>query len=414
MKSKLQSSRHCDNCMERKLNQIIVKLIFEQKTPCEIYIWGGNGSKNSILSGSIPFSIASTYTHLKVKSGLSSLLKEGCSMENRENLIEKKCFELLERAIADEATDIHLVPMQDRYDISFKKNSKLERSGTFPPQLAARMISFYKFLSSLDISDRRKPQSGSFHKKMHDENFSFRVSTIPSIQMKESVVIRIQRHDQIVPLDMLCIEPVWEMKLRHAAEEGQGLVLLTGPTGSGKTTTIYSLTAHCVNQLERHVISLEDPVENNHSHLLQIQVNERSGMTYAAGLKAILRHSPDVIMIGEIRDSETAKTAVAAALTGHLVLSTVHSKDPEGCFYRMMDFGITPEELRQTVVCISAQRLIRKKDGEVGAVFEIVQGELLESIADGIISGEQVTVPKDMTIDAIMKKYSDEEIMPYG
>lgn len=218
-------------------------------------------------------------------------------MQNRDNLVEKKCFDLLERAIENEATDIHLVPMQDRYTICFKMNAKLEQSGTYPPQLAARMISFYKFLSSLDISDKRKPQSGSFHKKIRDVNFSFRVSTIPSIQMKESVVIRIQRHDQIVPLDKLCIDSVWEMKLRQAAEEQQGLVLLTGPTGSGKTTTIYSLTAHCVNELERHVISLEDPVENNHSHLLQIQVNEKSGMTYAAGLKAILRHSPDVIYI---------------------------------------------------------------------------------------------------------------------
>lgn len=116
-----------------------------------------------------------------------------------------------------------------------------------------------------------------------------------------------------------------------------------------------------------------------------------------------------VIMIGEIRDSETAKTAVAAALTGHLVLTTVHSKDPEGCFYRMMDFGITPEELRQTIVCISAQRLIRKKNGGVGAVFEIVQGELLEAIADGIISGEQVAVPKEMKIEAVIKKYSMEK-----
>ncbi|MFS0689734.1 competence type IV pilus ATPase ComGA [Sporosarcina sp. 179-K 8C2 HS] len=335
-------------------------------------------------------------------------------MENRDNLVEKKCFDLLERAIANEATDIHLVPLNNHYDICFKKNSKLERSGTYPPHLAARMISFFKFLSSLDISDKRKPQSGSFHKKMQNENYSFRVSTIPSIRMKESVVIRIQRHDQIVPLNTLCIDPVWEKKLRRAAEERQGLVLLTGPTGSGKTTTIYSLTAHCVNHLERHVISLEDPVENNHSHLLQIQVNERAGMTYAAGLKAILRHSPDVIMIGEIRDAETARTAVAAALTGHLVLTTVHSKDPEGCFYRMMDFGITAEELRQTVVCISSQRLIQKQDGEVGAVFEIVEGELLEAIADGIISGKRVSVPKDMTIEAVMKKYSMKKGVSHG
>ena len=111
-----------------------------------------------------------------------------------------------------------------------------------------------------------------------------------------------------------------------------------------------------MNQLDRHVITLEDPVENNHSHLLQIQVNESSGMTYSAGLKAILRHSPDVIMIGEIRDKETAKVAISAALTGHLVFSTIHSKDPAGCFHRMLDFGISAEELRQTVVCIAAQR----------------------------------------------------------
>ena len=150
--------------------------------------------------------------------------------------------------------------------------------------------------------------------------------------------------------------------------------MLTGPTGCGKTTTIYSLTAHCVNQLERHVITLEDPVENNHSHLLQIQVNEQSGMTYSAGLKAILRHSPDVIMIGEIRDSETAKIAVQAALTGHLVLTSVHSKDPAGCFYRMMDFGISAEELRQTMVCISAQRLIRRYFGKEGQYSKLSKG----------------------------------------
>ena len=294
-----------------------------------------------------------------------------------DNVIERKSFQLLEKAIRHEATDIHLVPVLDGYEVSFKKELKLERSGTLPPQLASRMISFYKFLSSLDISDRRKPQSGSFHKQVQGNNFSFRVSTMPSIQLRESVVIRLQRHDRIASLDELCIEREWADNLRKAASEQQGLILLTGPTGCGKTTTIYSLTAYCVNNLGRHVITLEDPVENKHSHLLQIQVNEQSGMSYSAGLKAILRHSPDVIMIGEIRDRETAKIAVEAALTGHLVFTTVHSKDPVGCMYRMMDFGISAEELRQTIVCISAQRLIRSKSGKMGAVFEIIQEEKL-------------------------------------
>lgn len=240
-------------------------------------------------------------------------------METQENVIEQKCFQLLQKAIDVDATDIHLVPTEDGYGLFHKKSTKLERIGKLPPQLATRMISFYKFLSSLDISDRRKPQSGSFHKQFNKSNYSFRISTIPSIHLNESAVIRIQQHDRIVSLDQLCIEPSWAEMLKHSITNQQGLFMITGPTGSGKTTTIYSLTAHCVNELERHVITLEDPVENPHSHLLQIQVNERAGMSYAAGLKAILRHSPDVIMIGEIRDAETAKIAVQASLTGHLV-----------------------------------------------------------------------------------------------
>ncbi|MFS0575210.1 competence type IV pilus ATPase ComGA [Sporosarcina sp. 179-K 3D1 HS] len=324
---------------------------------------------------------------------------------DKEHVIDRKCFQLLERAITYEATDIHLTPVREGYHVYLKKYAKLNYSGVIPLQLANRMISFYKFLSSLDISDRRKPQSGSFHKQIQGENFSFRVSTIPSIHMKESVVIRLQKHDRIVPVDKLCMEKAWAEQLTDAISRQQGLVLMTGPTGCGKTTTIYSLTAHCVNHLNRHVITLEDPVENNHSHLLQVQVNEQSGMTYSAGLKAILRHSPDVIMIGEIRDSETAKVAVQAALTGHLVLSTVHSKDPIGCFYRMLDFGISAEELRQTIICISAQRLIRKAGGQQGAIFEILSGNQLDYMVDAVIRGERFNLPVSMKLDTISRKY---------
>lgn len=335
-------------------------------------------------------------------------------MNRNDNVVEQKSFQLLETAIQYDASDIHLVPMRDGYDVLFKKNARLDRSGSLPLQLASRMISFFKFLSSLDISDKRKPQSGSFHKRMQEENFSFRVSTIPSIQMKESVVIRLQRHDRITSLDDLCIEQEWSESLRRAVTKQQGLVLLTGPTGCGKTTTIYSLTAYCVNQLERHVITLEDPVENNHAHLLQIQVNEQSGMTYSAGLRAILRHSPDVIMIGEIRDSETAKIAVQAALTGHLVLTSVHSKDPAGCFYRMMDFGVSAEELRQTIICISAQRLIQRTSGQMGAVFEIIQGDHLDRMTDSIIKGDRVVVPENLQVESLIHKYGYATVMRNG
>ncbi|MBY0220907.1 MULTISPECIES: competence type IV pilus ATPase ComGA [Sporosarcina] len=320
-------------------------------------------------------------------------------MEIIANPIEKTCFQLLEKAIHLEATDIHFVPTAEGYDVTIRKHALFSKIGQFPHTLGGRLISFYKFLSSLDISEQRRPQSGSFHRSFSDYNFSFRISTIPSIQLRESVAIRIQKHDKVVPLQDLCINPQWSRQLSEAAAHKQGLFLVTGPTGSGKTTTLYSLTAHCVNELKRHVISLEDPVENKHSHLLQIQVNERSGITYSAGLKAILRHSPDVIMIGEIRDAETAKIAVEAALTGHLVLSTIHAKDPVGCLYRLLDLGVHLEELRQTLIAISAQRLITKQTGETAAIFEILQDPYIEQAAEAISKGHRFSMPSERKID---------------
>lgn len=314
-------------------------------------------------------------------------------MEAASNPIEKTCFQLLEKAIQLEATDLHFVPCTEGYDVTIRKHALFSKIGQFPHTLGGRLISFYKFLSSLDISEHRRPQSGSFHRSFSDQDFSFRISTIPSIQLRESVAIRIQKHDKVVPLRELCSNPVWSAELSKAAACKQGLFLVTGPTGSGKTTTLYSITSHCVNVLERHVISLEDPVENNHSHLLQIQVNERSGITYSAGLKAILRHSPDVIMIGEIRDAETAKIAVEAALTGHLVLSTIHAKDPIGCLYRLTDLGVPLEELRQTVIAISSQRLITGRSGRTSAVFDILQEPYIEMAAESMRTGKRFSLP---------------------
>lgn len=323
-------------------------------------------------------------------------------MEKNMNVVEKRCNQLLEKAWMDDATDIHLVPSKDYYEVLFRKGAKLQRHGTLLPQLADRMISYFKFLSSLDISNKRKPQSGSFHRQMQGERFSCRVSTIPAIHFKESIVIRLQKHDRIVPIDKLCLKKEWADKLINATSMQQGLCLLSGPTGSGKTTTMYTLMAHCAHHLDRHVITLEDPVENNQSHLLQVQVNERAGMSYAMGLKAILRHSPDVIMIGEIRDEETAKVAVQAALTGHLVFASLHAKNPEGCLYRMADFGVSAEELRQTIICLSAQRLIRTSDDGLGAVFEIVDGPLLESMTDAFVKGERFMHTEKSEIDTLV------------
>lgn len=324
-------------------------------------------------------------------------------MTDADNLIEQKCSRLLMRAIQQQATDIHFVPGEGQYDIYMNIQRKLIKQNSLLPQMANRMTLYFKFLSSLDISDRRTPQSGSFHKMISQENYSFRVSSIPTVGLQESIVIRIQRHNNIVALDELCCNKQWSFTLQQASQKEQGLVLISGPTGSGKTTTMYALTAQCA-KMNRHVISIEDPVENQHDHLLQIQVNERAGITYSTGLRAILRHSPDVIMLGEIRDAETAKIAVSAALSGHLVVTTVHAKDPLGTLYRMIDFGITIEELRQTVACVSSQRLIINDDHQLQAVFNIVFGSDVDRLFTAILKGERAYEGAE-SMEAVIERF---------
>lgn len=328
------------------------------------------------------------------------------------NIIEQKCLKLLTKGLLTNASDIHLVPNTEMYTIYFRHYTNLIPAGKLPLDIGDRIISYFKFLSSLDISEKRKPQSGSFEQNISNKKCSFRVSTLPTIQNKESLVIRIQLHNETRPLHELMVETADANVFQDLMKEKQGLICLTGPTGCGKTTTMYSLTSYSSHQLNRHVISLEDPVENNQSHLLQIQVNERSGVTYSSGLKAILRHSPDVIMIGEIRDVETARAATQAALTGHLVLTTVHAKNTVGCLFRLMDFGISIDELQQALVCVSSQQLLTsfelQNDGEKivnrSSIYELLHGDTLQEAMITIKAGKMFTIPPHLTLRAKIEK----------
>lgn len=326
--------------------------------------------------------------------------KERC-MQKTENIVEQKCFQLLIKAHQFGASDLHMIPNEESYYYYFKKNSQMFEAGKLPLNMGERIISFFKFLSSLDISEKRKPQSGSFQQTFNSQKFSFRVSTLPSVFGKESLVIRLQQHDNAKIIHSLSLFRDASEKIVELAKQRQGLILFVGPTGSGKSTTMYSLTKYCSENLNRHVISLEDPVENNQSHLLQIQVNERSGVTYSTGLKAILRHSPDVIMIGEIRDVDTAKAAIQAALTGHLVVSTIHAKDGVGALYRLMDLGVSVDELKQTITGIVTQRLvtvINTKTPELSAIFEIISEEFLSEALNSLLTGRNFCVPHTNTL----------------
>lgn len=322
-------------------------------------------------------------------------------MQQIENIVEQKCFQLLKKAHSFGASDLHIIPNEENYYYYFKKNTQMFEAGKLPLSMGERYISFFKFLSSLDISEKRKPQSGSFQQTFHSQKFSFRVSTLPSIFGRESLVIRLQQHDNAKLLHSLSLFHDASEKIMELANNKQGLLLFIGPTGSGKSTTMYSLTKYCSETLNRYVISLEDPVENSQSHLLQIQVNERSGVTYAAGLKAILRHSPDVIMIGEIRDKDTAKAAIQAALTGHLVISTIHAKDAIGSLYRMMDLGVSADELKQTIIGLVAQRLVEIeniKGSELSAIYEIISDEFLQGALNSLFTGMDYHLPYSLTL----------------
>ncbi len=318
---------------------------------------------------------------------------------NVEIVVENRSEQLLLKALMFGASDIHIVPTSNNYSIHFRKYGKLFNAGDISQDLGNRMISYFKFLSSLDISEKRKPQSGSFQKEIQQKLYAFRVSTLPSVFQKESLVIRLMLQNATHPISSLCYHQKSADKLINLISNRQGLLLFCGATGSGKTTSMYSLINYSSQTLSRHVISLEDPVENSQENLLQIQVNERAGVTYAAGLKAILRHSPDVIMIGEIRDHETAKIAIEASLTGHLVLSTIHAKDSVNCIYRLMDLGITIEEIRQALVGIVAQCLVQvEQQDKRKALYEILSDSFLYEALLATMRGEQYHLPKIETL----------------
>ncbi|PSL41169.1 competence protein ComGA [Planomicrobium soli] len=273
-------------------------------------------------------------------------------------IIEKRCTELLRKAVDNSTTDIHIKPDLTCYSVSFRSFQNLRQVTTLPFDLGDRMIAYFKYLSLLDMSEKRKPQTGSFHLPIDHNSYYFRISTLPSVLTKESIVVRVIPDEPAQSIHQLAAFRDSARLLEKLAEAPQGLILFTGPTGCGKSTTLYSLLKHCAETLSRNIITLEDPVERKNHAMLQIQVNEKAGLTYAAGLKAILRHDPDIIMIGEIRDADTAQIAVRAALTGHLVFSTIHARHSVGCLHRLFDLGISYEDMAQTLIAISAQRIV--------------------------------------------------------
>ncbi len=270
---------------------------------------------------------------------------------------------LINGIIADAArngvSDIHIEPYETGLVVRMRIDGVLRETLRMPAHVAPVIVSRIKVMARLDIAERRMPQDGRMGLSLGGKLLDVRVSTLPS-RAGERVVLRILDKDNAgIDLDVLGLTPALGDLLRQAITEPNGIILVTGPTGSGKTTTLYA-ALRLLNDGTRNILTVEDPIEYAIDGVGQTQVNPKVGLTFAAGLRAILRQDPDVVMVGEIRDRETAEIAVQASLTGHLVLSTVHTNDAVGAITRMRDMKIEPFLLASTLRAVVAQRLVRK------------------------------------------------------
>jgi type IV pilus assembly protein PilB len=256
------------------------------------------------------------------------------------------------------ASDIHFEPEQRDMRVRFRVDGVLGESTNVPRRMVSGLVSRIKIMASLDIAQKRLPQDGRVGLTIDKRHVDLRVVSLPSVH-GESIVIRILDKSAVdLDLDHLGFQPLELERFRKAFGQAYGAVLVTGPTGSGKSTSLYGALGE-LNTPEKNVITIEDPVEYEVEGITQVQVNVRTGLTFAAGLRSMMRADPDVVMVGEIRDRETAQIAVEAALTGHLVLSTLHTNDAPTAMARLMEMGIEPFLVASAIDCVVAQRLVR-------------------------------------------------------
>ena len=266
---------------------------------------------------------------------------------------------VLVTAIGDRASDIHFEPFENDFKIRARVDGALYELTSPPISLAPNVVGRIKVMADLKPDERRRPQDGRIPRIMPDgRKIDLRVSCLPT-QFGESIVLRVLDREAIkLDLDALGFPDEMLTQIKEIARTPNGIFIVTGPTGSGKTTTLYS-TLHEVNSIGDKILSVEDPVEFDIDGIMQVPVREAIGMTFAAGLRAFLRQDPDIIMVGEMRDLETAQISIQASLTGHLVLSTLHTNNAAGAVTRLLDMGVEPFLISSTLLCVLAQRLIR-------------------------------------------------------
>lgn len=262
-------------------------------------------------------------------------------------------------AVQVKASDIHVEPQKDRVLIRFRIDGVLHQQTEADSRIAPALVLRLKLMSGLDISEKRLPQDGRFNVRVRDQTVDVRIATMPT-QHGESVAMRLlNTGGSFLTLDRLGMQPAMLKRFREIIQRNSGIVLVTGPTGSGKTTTLYAALAE-INTVSRKIFTVEDPIEYTLPGSIQVQVNEKIDLTFARVLRSALRHDPDIILVGEMRDAETAQIGIRAAMTGHLVFSTLHTRDAAGSLYRLVDMGVPRYMVTSSVQVVIAQRLLRR------------------------------------------------------
>jgi general secretion pathway protein E len=292
---------------------------------------------------------------------------------------------LISRAVASGASDLHFEPYKNLYRVRFRVDGKLHDIDFLPLKMQLPIVSRIKILSGMDIAERRRPQDGQISMKVASRDIDIRVSTLPLAE-GESLVLRFLLKESVgYVLDRLGFEPDLEEQLNRDISKSSGVILLTGPTGSGKTTTLYS----CLNRInseDKKIITIENPVEYQLDGINQINVNSEIGYDFLTALRSILRQDPDILMVGEIRDGETARVAMQSSLTGHLVFSTIHTNDAATAYTRLIDLGVEEYLINSSLISVIAQRLVRRVCPECARAVDpdpgVIKAYNLEAVAE--------------------------------
>ncbi len=319
--------------------------------------------------------------------------EEGEDMEklSEEAPIIRIAHAIVQQAIRDKTSDIHIEPGAKGVRIRYRIDGVLNEMMTVPKHIQQQLIARFKILAEMNIAERRVPQDGRIPIKHEGKDYDLRVSCLPTMWGEKIVMRILDKTSVLLGLNKLGFEPSVQSKLEELVSQPNGMVLTTGPTGSGKTTTLYSIL-HKINTAEKNIITIEDPVEYQLPGVSQVQINKKAGLTFAAGLRAFLRQDPDIIMVGEMRDLETAQIAVEASLTGHLVLSTLHTNDSPSAVMRLADMGIETYLIAATVIGIMAQRLCRKICTNCKEPYKAPASELMKFGFDASDPNQLVTL----------------------